>query len=164
MNRRALEDRFTELRAQGFAALAVLDLDRFKAINDEFGHGVGDDVLKAAAAAIESDANLLAFRLGGEEFVLLLKGRNALAEAERRRQAITIQVARRIDALDRPVTASMGVIEMPPDAAPDADFEYLYARADKLLYEAKQGGRNRTVSERLKLFVPRQSERRKAAA
>ena len=164
MNRRALDDRFAELRAKGFGALAVLDLDRFKAINDDFGHAVGDEVLKAAAAALEADANLLAFRLGGEEFVLLLKGKDALIEAERRRQAITLHVARRIDAIDRPVTASVGVIELPPDAAARASFEELYARADKLLYEAKQAGRNRTISERLKLFVPRRSERRKAAA
>ena len=69
-----------------------------------------------------------------------------------------------IEGLDRVVTASMGLIEVPANAMPNASLHELYDRADQLLYEAKQAGRNRTMSERLKLFVPRKRERRKAAA
>jgi hypothetical protein len=53
---------------------------------------------------------------------------------------------------------------VPPDAVPNASFAELYTRADRLLYEAKQAGRNRTLSERLKAFVPRRREQRRQQA
>jgi GGDEF domain-containing protein len=93
MNRRVIEDRFGRLRAEGFTTLAVLDLDHFKRVNDVHGHAVGDAVLKAVAAALAPDENTLAFRLGGEEFLLLLRGRDAMQRAEARRGAITPRVA-----------------------------------------------------------------------
>ena len=164
LNRRVIEDRFVRLRAEGFTSLAVIDLDHFKAVNDIYGHGVGDKVLRVVATALEPDDDTLVFRMGGEEFLLLLRGRNPLQSAERRRQAIAARVAAQIEGLDRVVTASMGLIEAPRNAMPNASLSELYDRADQLLYEAKQAGRNRTMSERLKLFVPRRKERRKAAA
>ena len=163
-NRRVIQDRFARLRAEGFTTLAVIDLDHFKAVNDIYGHGVGDKVLRVVATALEPDDDTLVFRMGGEEFLLLLRGRNPLQGAERRRQAITARVAAQVEGLDRVVTASMGLIEVPRNAMPNAGFAELYDRADQLLYEAKQAGRNRTMNERLKLFVPRRKERRKAAA
>ena len=164
LNRRALEFRFSPLRAEGFTTLALLDLDRFKSINDEYGHGIGDDVLKAAAAALAPDGKAQAFRLGGEEFVLLMAGNDTFGEAERRRIAISTAVARQVPGLSRMVTASMGLVDLPLDAVPNVAFADIYHRADKLLYEAKQAGRNRTLSERVKLFVPRRKDRRQAAA
>ncbi|MGV3554134.1 MAG: sensor domain-containing diguanylate cyclase [Croceibacterium sp.] len=165
MNRRVIEDRFEALRAAGFTTLAVLDLDHFKFVNDQHGHGVGDEVLRSVASALEPDENTLAFRLGGEEFLILLRGRDAMRRAEARRRAITAHVARDVVGLARPQTASMGLIEVPPDAMPNATFAELYSRADRLLYESKQAGRNRTLSERLKVFVPRRrTERRQRAA
>ena len=165
MNRRVIEDRFQRLRAEGFTTLAVLDLDHFKLVNDLNGHAVGDEVLKVVAAALEPDDNTLAFRFGGEEFLLLLRGHDAMRRAESRRRAITARVASEVMGLDGPQTASMGLIEVPPDAVPNATFAELYSRADRLLYEAKQAGRNRTLSERLQAFVPRRGEaRRKKAA
>lgn len=163
-NRRVIEDRFERLRAEGFTTVAAIDLDHFKAVNDIYGHRIGDHVLRVVAAALEPDDDTLVFRMGGEEFLLLLRGRNAVPNAERRRQAIAARVAAQVDGLDRMVTASMGLIEVPRNAMPNAGFAELYDRADQLLYEAKQAGRNRTMSERLKLFVPRRKERRKAAA
>jgi len=165
MNRRVIEDRFQRLRAEGFTTLAVLDLDHFKLVNDLHGHAVGDEVLKVVAVALEPDDNTLAFRLGGEEFLLLLRGRDTMRRAEARRRAITAHVAREVTGLERPQTASMGLIEVPPDAVPKATFAELYSRADRLLYEAKQAGRNRMLSERLKAFVTRRpGARRKKAA
>jgi diguanylate cyclase (GGDEF)-like protein len=159
-----IEHRFERLRAEGFTTLAVLDLDHFKAVNDVHGHVVGDEVLKVAATALKPDDNTLAFRLGGEEFLLLLRGVDTIQRAEALRRAISVRVAREIEGLVRPQTASMGVIEVPPEAMPNTTFEELFARADRLLYEAKQAGRNRGLSERLKPFVPRRTERRKGKA
>ena len=163
LNRRVIEDRFVRLRAEGFTTLAAIDLDHFKEVNDIYGHGIGDKVLRVVAVALEPDDDTLVFRMGGEEFLLLLRGRNPIQSAERRRQAIAVRVAAQVEGLDRVVTASMGLIEAPRNAMPNASFSMLYDRADRLLYEAKQAGRNRTMSERLKLFVPRRAERRKAA-
>lgn len=143
LNRRAIEGQFAKRRAEGFATLAVIDLDHFKAINDANGHAVGDAVLKAVASAIQSGPDALAYRLGGEEFVLLLRGKDADILAERRRQAIPAIVANAVPGLERPVTASMGVAR----ALGDEGFTKLYKRADKLLYEAKSAGRNRTRSD-----------------
>lgn len=142
LNRRAIERQFEQLRADGFATLAVIDLDHFKAINDANGHLVGDEVLKAVADALQADPNILAYRFGGEEFMLLLRGENPVVQAERRREAIPAIVANAVVGLQRLVTASMGVAEL----CDDESFASLYERADKLLYEAKSAGRNRTRS------------------
>ena len=142
LNRRAIEGQFARLRTEGFTTLAVIDLDHFKAINDVNGHAVGDAVLKAVASAIQTGPDVLAYRIGGEEFVLLLRGDDVDILAEHRRQAIPVIVANTVPGLKRPVTASMGVA----DALGDEGFAKLYERADKLLYEAKSAGRNRTRS------------------
>lgn len=144
LNRRAIEQNFKKLRSEGYRTLAVLDLDHFKAINDVHGHVVGDAVLKAVAEALKADPKVRAFRLGGEEFVLLVCGEDAQAQAERRRQAIPTIVANAVPGLGRPVTASMGITDASPNA--DAQFAELYEQADKLLYDAKSSGRNRTKS------------------
>lgn len=153
LNRRAIESRFAALRADGFATMALLDLDQFKAINDRFGHAAGDDVLRAVAASLPEDANVLPVRMGGEEFLLLLRGKRAVQRAEQVRLAITARVARDVPGLDRPVSASMGLVEIPAEVIPDASFASIYARADGLLYQAKRAGRNRTVSERMTIFA-----------
>ena len=164
LNRRAIEDRFAALRADGFTTLAVVDLDRFKDINDRYGHAAGDTVLRSVAGALRSDdVDSLVFRMGGEEFVLMLRGPRPLERAERKRQAITEAVARAGVVPER-VSASMGIVEAPHDSLADAGFEKLYARADRLLYEAKASGRDRTMAERLKVFRPRRGADRRAAA
>ncbi|RJY09403.1 sensor domain-containing diguanylate cyclase [Aurantiacibacter aquimixticola] len=152
-NRRIVEGRFDELRRQGFTTLAVIDLDHFKSINDTFGHAQGDEVLRSVAGALEGDDDTTAMRMGGEEFVLLLRGENAEQRAEDRRTAIPRAVARDTGLPTR-VTASMGLVVAPIATMPNASFEQLYARADRLLYEAKHAGRDRTMSERLQAFSP----------
>lgn len=162
-NRRFLAERFDRLRTEGYTTLAVLDLDHFKSINDSYGHSKGDEVLRAVAVALEPDADTIAVRLGGEEFALLIRGRGAIERAEHCRQQLTRIVAETVD-IDRKVTSSMGVVDAPAEALPHAGFGMLYERADRLLYEAKQAGRDRTFSERLKLFRPREIRDRRAAA
>ncbi|NBC89059.1 MAG: diguanylate cyclase, partial [Alphaproteobacteria bacterium] len=154
MNRRALEARFGELMAQGFDTFALVDLDRFKHINDHHGHQVGDAALVACAAALAGtgDRDTVAARLGGEEFVVLLRGQRPLERAENLRRAIPLRIASQVPGLGEPVTASMGVIEMPRGSAHALTFEDFYARADTLMYEAKESGRNRTSYEKLTLF------------
>lgn len=164
LNRRAIESRFAALRADGFATLALLDLDHFKEVNDHFGHSSGDDVLRAVAACLPEDRDALAVRMGGEEFMLLLRGSDAVQRAEQVRQALTARVAHDVGGLDRPVTASMGLVEIPAEVMPDASFASIYARADGLLYQAKRAGRNRTVRERMTVFGRHGAGRKAAAA
>ena len=164
LNRRGLERLFVSMRADGCSALAVIDLDHFKAVNDSYGHAAGDRVLQVVADALcDGDPASRVFRMGGEEFVILLGGPDPLGEAEARRRAITAAV-RAAGVIGRDVTASMGVVDAPPDAISDASFDALYDRADRLLYEAKASGRDRGLSERLRVFRPRRMEDRRAAA
>ncbi|MCB2089097.1 MAG: diguanylate cyclase [Sphingomonadaceae bacterium] len=161
MNRRALEPRFEALRAKGFSTLALLDLDNFKRINDDFGHAMGDKVLCAAAEALAPGDDVLAIRMGGEEFALLLRGPHAAQRAEMRREAISRHVAMQVQGLDRMVTASMGLLEI-TEGLGDLPFDEFYLRADRLLYEAKENGRNRTMAEAIRQFAhrPRSADRR----
>lgn len=156
-NRRALDTRFQALVGEGFHTMAVLDLDHFKSINDIHGHPVGDEVLRCVSSALRAgdDQDLMAFRIGGEEFLLLLRGKDAGKRAEARRRAVTARTLTDLEGFDRPVTASMGVLEFGGIADnPDLDFWNLYTRADQLLYEAKCSGRNRTVTGSVGWFVP----------
>ncbi|WP_079730047.1 sensor domain-containing diguanylate cyclase [Novosphingobium mathurense] len=139
-NRRGIEERFDELTEEGFATMALLDLDHFKVINDTMGHATGDAVLQAVAVALGADEDTLAVRIGGEEFLLLLRGKDGPERAERRRKSIPARIAAEIPGLDRLVTASMGMVT----CTSPVRFSELYSRCDHLLYEAKAAGRNRT--------------------
>ena len=147
MNRRAIDLRFGELRASGYEALAVFDLDHFKAVNDAHGHEVGDRVLVTVAQVLRSDPDAFAVRIGGEEFVLMLRGDDIETRVERLRQKIPVKVAREIEALDTMVTASVGLVTAQHESVQDMTFILLYRRADALLYEAKAKGRNMLCSE-----------------
>ena len=166
MNRRAIEARFDELLAQGFDTFALVDLDRFKAINDLHGHQVGDAALVACASALRAsgDRDAIAVRLGGEEFVVLLRGPGALERAEAMRQAIPIRIAQDVPGLELPVTASMGVVMLAEAARHKMAFAEFYARADALMYDAKASGRNRLAYERLTVFTAAPQGRRERVA
>ena len=152
LNRRGIEQRFAELQAEGFRAMALIDLDRFKQVNDTHGHITGDKVLRATALALEPNADTVAMRMGGEEFLLLMRGADVAERAERRRRGIEARVAAYNPELGRPVTASMGLVEQPADGRLRLDFATLYAQCDRLLYEAKNAGRDRTVRETIQAF------------
>lgn len=131
-------------------ALAMIDLDRFKSVNDRHGHAVGDRVLGAAAAAIASVCRRheTAARVGGEEFAVILPGSDAkaaLAAAERIRRAIADAV---LVIEDHPhpirITASVGVASTAEIGSTRSDV--LYAAADGALLVAKNQGRNRCVA------------------
>jgi diguanylate cyclase (GGDEF)-like protein len=145
LNRKSLEGRFAELAEQAElsgapVALLALDLDRFKDINDTHGHARGDIVLRQVAGAIREQLRSfeLAYRLGGEEFLVVLPGvdaRRAAEVAERLRQRIEHL---RPDSLA--VTVSIGVSAARGDGV---TFDGLFRQADVALYGAKSAGRNR---------------------
>jgi diguanylate cyclase (GGDEF)-like protein len=149
-NRHHLEQALSALvarAAQGFAPLTavMIDVDRFKQVNDRFGHAVGDLVLVAVADALREGVRKddVLVRFGGEEFLALLPGVHAAdvaTRAERWRLAIADL---RVPSERGPVrvTASIGVAEV--RLADDADD--LLRRADAAMYEAKAGGRNRVA-------------------
>ena len=125
-------------------SLILTDIDRFKAINDDFGHPVGDSVLREFAGIIrgrmrETD---IGARYGGEEFALILVNTDAKGArkiAEDIREAVG---SHDFSGVDRKVTVSLGVSCFPQDA--DSKEEFI-ERTDQALYAAKEGGRNRTV-------------------
>jgi diguanylate cyclase (GGDEF)-like protein len=146
-NQRAVHDTLKRMVAQAGRtveplAVILFDLDRFKQINDSFGHARGDDVLAAVgdAAAHAVRGSDFAGRLGGEEFALLLPGTGhagAMKVAENVRAAIgSLQVS----GVERAITASFGVAVLPDDAA---DAESILRVADRALYQAKSNGRDR---------------------
>ncbi len=126
-------------------AVVLFDLDHFKAINDNFGHGVGDEALRATASATREmlRGSDHAARFGGEEFVLLLpetSADDAVIVAEKLRAQIA---GLEVEGLDREVTASFGVAAYPDD---EVTAEGLIETADAALYRAKAAGRNRVES------------------
>jgi diguanylate cyclase (GGDEF)-like protein len=141
---RAAEEFQRARRYGGGLCVAMLDVDKFKDVNDRHGHAAGDGVLvqvaQACRAQMRSGADLCG-RLGGEEFAVLMPqtgAGGAAAFAERMRAAIAL-LACDADGVAFGVTASFGVSEI---AAGDADFSALLSRADAALYAAKGSGRN----------------------
>ena len=136
-------------RVSRSAPIAVLlaDLDRFKAINDVYGHAIGDRVLTVFAASLHRclGANDLAGRIGGEEFAILLPEKDeaaALALAERIR-VVFADAAAEIGGHAVAATVSIGVAA---SRIGGHDLDGLLGRADGALYQAKEAGRNRVAA------------------
>jgi diguanylate cyclase (GGDEF)-like protein len=152
-NKRAVDDTLKRMLAHASRsitqlAMLVIDLDHFKAINDQLGHPVGDQALANVGAALTSAlrASDFAGRNGGEEFVVLLPDTDvdgALATAEKIRLAVA---AIELPTSDVTLTASLG-LAMYPDHATTA--ERLERLADAALYTAKRSGRNRVETAAL---------------
>jgi diguanylate cyclase (GGDEF)-like protein len=142
-NRRALERKLAEhaqeRRPQLEASLLLLDLDHFKQINDRYGHPVGDQVLIRLCELMRrhTRSSDCLFRYGGEEFAVLASGAG-LSSASRLAEGLRAAVAAAPLLEGHPITVSIGVALMDKRATP-ADW---LMQADKMLYAAKQGGRN----------------------
>jgi diguanylate cyclase (GGDEF)-like protein len=146
LNRKALSSRVVELEEQSQiigdpVGLVVCDLDHFKRVNDTCGHFVGDVVLKEAAYVLRKQLRAfdLAYRLGGEEFLVLLPGSDlahAAELADRLRAAVSAEAL----AGSVQVTMSFGVGASRRGEA--FDYAAVFAQADTALYEAKRGGRD----------------------
>jgi diguanylate cyclase (GGDEF)-like protein len=149
-NRRAFEERadaWTGSSRPGASpfGLLVVDIDDFKAINDRYGHDLGDQVIVIAARTAETVLRKrdVVYRIGGEEFVCLLpetSAEDAFVAGERLRNAFR-SATETVAGHKIGATLSVGVVSMegPPD------LRDLLNRADEALYEAKRAGRNRTI-------------------
>ena len=146
--RQAITEVTRAVRTKSPLAIAMLDIDRFKVINDTYGHLAGDQVLKEIARTLTSVLREydLAGRFGGEEFSLLLpqtKAVNAFRIAERIRSSIAAMSVIAPGAVGGErvqVTVSIGVAAL--DAGTDRTFSQLMSAADAALYRAKGGGRD----------------------
>jgi diguanylate cyclase (GGDEF)-like protein len=147
LNRKALDNRIAELSEQSLRAdapvgLVLADLDHFKKVNDTLGHPCGDDVLVRAADIIRSQLRAfeLAYRVGGEEFLIVLPGLG-VAETTELAERIRAAVSRHPFPHGTTLTVSCGVAASGPDTR--FDFTTLWTAVDEALYAAKHGGRNR---------------------
>jgi diguanylate cyclase (GGDEF)-like protein len=147
LNRNALNVRVQELSQQSAVTgepigVIVGDLDHFKHINDTHGHSVGDTVLQEVAYLLRKQLRAfdLAYRLGGEEFLILLPGSD-MAQTEELAERLRGAICAERVAGGIPVTMSFGV----GASARDETFDYasVFAKADAALYRAKRGGRDR---------------------
>jgi diguanylate cyclase (GGDEF)-like protein len=159
LNRHALSLRVEELTEQARIngepiGLIVADIDRFKLVNDTYGHAAGDDVLRDLSYLLRKQLRAfdLVYRLGGEEFLVLLPGANpdsAIELAERLREAVAAAPL----GPGVPVTLSLGVCVSGQHEP--FDYKTVFASADAALYEAKRGGRDRVcVAGRVDVAVP----------
>lgn len=143
LNRRALLDHAFAMNRQGSLRLMLIDIDHFKAINDGFGHDMGDKVLVEVAALLAMRVNLCASvaRVGGEEFAIV-----GLAEDLPEAIALALIADVRNHAMPhgRQVTISVGMASDAIDS--EADWRRLFNAADSALYSAKGAGRNRLAS------------------
>jgi len=144
-NRRAFMNSFHAPRPGGL--LVLLDIDRFKQVNDSYGHPAGDEVIRGIAATLAehfAGPGIALARLGGEEFAVLLPQGEAgrLPLLQRVEQARRAVAALRFATVPVSVTISAGVAEAPATGhALEA-----FAAADRALYAAKRGGRDRVVA------------------
>jgi diguanylate cyclase (GGDEF)-like protein len=151
LNRKALSVRLLELTQQSQITgepigVIVGDVDHFKAINDTRGHSVGDAVLRDVAYLLRKHLRAfdLAYRLGGEEFLILVPGSDlegTLELAERLCDGVALEEL----TAGVSVTMSFGVAAS--RRSEQFDYPTVFARADAALYEAKRSGRNRVCAE-----------------
>ena len=150
-NRKAYNTRITELlelyhRYGTTFSMMMFDIDHFKSVNDTYGHSMGDEVLKQLGTLVRGHirVNDYAFRIGGEEFVILLSNTtlsDATTFANKLRELITTKITCTLE-LGRSITVSVGVIEVTVDDSADS----MLTRADQCLYKAKDNGRNCVVA------------------
>lgn len=121
-------------------SLIMLDIDHFKAVNDTYGHQVGDRVLQELAGILQNNSRKtdIAGRFGGEEFVLICPGTPA-EKARQLAESLRVKIEKFLFADELSITSSFGVGEF---TVHDKDVESFLMRVDAALYDSKTGGRN----------------------
>lgn len=146
VNRRGMQAMLDEWEQRRYPfSVITVDIDHFKRINDEYGHAVGDEVLKYLAKHMQDSSRPddLVCRTGGEEFILLLPETDANV-AYKAAQRLNARVANEISpSIGRPITLSLGVACWP---CANMSIAEVMKSADQALYAAKQAGRNRVQS------------------
>ena len=148
LNHDATVRRISGALAEGddMAALFMIDIDNFKNINDKFGHQTGDEVITEVAAAIKNtfrDSDIVG-RIGGDEFMVLMKNTSSLSVIKKKASDL-------INAMQYDLSREGGVIELSGSvgisisAGEGKSFEQLYSEADSALYKAKERGKNRCI-------------------
>lgn len=150
-NRMLLQDRLEQAilaaeRHQQHFALLFIDLDGFKPVNDQFGHSLGDEVLREVASRLQASLRAIdtAARLGGDEFVVILNGIDSREQAMRVAEKLiaALSAPYDINGQQPTVTASIGVCLYPSDRCGP---EQLLRQADEAMYAAKKAGKRRVV-------------------
>ncbi|KXG75528.1 EAL domain-containing protein [Thermotalea metallivorans] len=142
-NRRKFTELFTEELLRGKkGAMLLLDLDNFKNINDTVGHIYGDKLLKEVSAILQKFEceDIHVFRIGGDEFIILMKENIKTAEDYARKILKNFQEKISIDGIETPITASIGIVRYPDDGQ---DMNDLLKKADIAMYKAKYTGKNK---------------------
>lgn len=143
-NRTYTEEKVEEMIQRGVTgALFMMDMDNFKAINDNYGHIAGDHVLKLFADTLRkySYEEDIICRIGGDEFMAFVVGENSKTVLGNHAENIINDVCKNIEAckFDTNTSVSVGIAQYPGDGT---DFKSLYNAADKALYYVKQNGKN----------------------
>jgi diguanylate cyclase (GGDEF)-like protein/PAS domain S-box-containing protein len=151
VRREALFARLTDVRQphrerDDMAAIVFCDIDHFKAINDAWGHAVGDEVLRTCANRLRSAVRShdVVARVGGDEFVVILDGVRGIESATKVAEKMRVSVKKPMDVTGGQITAtlSLGVTLV----APDDNERMMISRADEAMYRAKAAGRDCVVA------------------
>jgi two-component system cell cycle response regulator len=152
LNRRAVRDRAASefaraRRHRGPFAIAMMDIDHFKSVNDTYGHAAGDKVLGQVARRLAESVRASddVGRWGGEEFLVLMPETNRqdpLAAGERLRTIIASTPMQITDDMAKTITVSVGLAALDGSEGASVDLDTLIRHADEALYRAKAAGRN----------------------
>ncbi|MDD3369459.1 MAG: diguanylate cyclase [Lachnospiraceae bacterium] len=144
-NRSRLEEVVDEYgKGEGASGVfMMMDMDNFKGINDNFGHGMGDTVLIKFAETLQQNARKddLVCRIGGDEFAAFFTGKIELDVIREKAEHMIVEIAEQVNEIKgtgHDVSVSIGIARMPVDGS---DFQELYGKADKALYYVKQNGK-----------------------
>ena len=148
-NRRAFNEEFAVAlsaanRRQGHPTIVLFDVDHFKTVNDDYGHGVGDEVLKKMVALVKDETrpNDRLFRVGGEEFCLIVD-QQTLEQTSKNMDRLRLDIQNYPFIANHTVTVSMGITRILPGDTLEATLK----RGDRALYVAKRNGRNQLVCD-----------------
>ncbi|WP_298753479.1 ammonium transporter [uncultured Arcobacter sp.] len=143
-NRRGLEENIKNMNLSFNYSIAILDIDKFKDVNDTFGHDVGDTILKELSALISKKIrqNDIFARWGGEEFILLLQTKD-LAIAEKITDKLRSDIEKADFSIVKHITVSFGISNFKTSKQ---TFDEVFKNADNALYQAKESGRNRVFT------------------